>query len=76
MNIADTIYQHVKAMPTAKAIEVLHFIEFLETKADNAVSNTAGNDLFDFMQSLPVGHRTDEEINQYFQSLRDEWDNL
>jgi len=76
MNIVETIYQHVKAMPTAKAIEVLHFIEFLETQADNAVSNTTENDLLNFMQSLPVGHRTDAEINQSFQALRDEWDNL
>jgi len=29
MNIAQTIYQHVKAMPMEKAFEVLHFIEFL-----------------------------------------------
>ena len=40
MNIAETIYQHVKAMPMAKAIEVLHFVEFLETKPDVIASNT------------------------------------
>ena len=34
MNIAETIYQHVKSMPKAKAIEVLNFIEFLERKPD------------------------------------------
>ena len=34
MTIAETIYQHVKTMPIAKAIEVLHFVEFLETKPD------------------------------------------
>jgi hypothetical protein len=32
MNIAETIYQHVKTMPMAKAIEVLHFVEFLENQ--------------------------------------------
>lgn len=32
MNIAETIYQHVKIMPTAKALEVLQFIAFIETK--------------------------------------------
>jgi len=34
MNIAKTIYQHVKTMPMAKAIEVLHFVEFLKTRPD------------------------------------------
>lgn len=28
MTITDTIYQHVKALPPAKALEVLHFAEF------------------------------------------------
>ena len=32
MNIAETIYQHVKTMPMAKAIEVLHFVEILANK--------------------------------------------
>ncbi|MDD5319161.1 MAG: hypothetical protein PHD43_00845 [Methylococcales bacterium] len=41
MNIAETIYQHVKAMPIAKAIEVLHFVEFLETKPDSVVTNAS-----------------------------------
>jgi hypothetical protein len=75
MNIAETIYQHVKTMPTAKAIEVLHFVEFLETKPDVIADNAAENSLLEFMQNLPVGKRTDAEINSYFQALRDEWDN-
>ena len=74
MNIAETIYQHVKTMPMAKAIEVLHFVEFLETKPDVIASNAAGNDLLEFMQNLPIGQRTDAEINTDFQALRDEWD--
>jgi hypothetical protein len=32
MEIADKIYQHVKAMPTEMANEVFNFIEFLEFK--------------------------------------------
>jgi len=32
MTIADIIYEHVKAMPTAMVREVLDFIEFLESK--------------------------------------------
>ena len=75
MNIAETIYQHVKTMPMAKAIEVLHFVEFLETKPDVIADNTAKNNLLEFMQNLPVGKRTDAEINTDFQELRDEWDN-
>jgi hypothetical protein len=75
MNIAETIYQHVKTMPMAKAIEVLHFVEFLETKPDSVASNAAENDLFEFMQNLPIGQRTDMEINKDFHALRDEWDN-
>ena len=75
MNIAETIYQHVKTMPMAKAIEVLHFVEFLETKPDVIVSNAAENNLLEFTQNLPLGKRTDAEINTDFQALRDEWDN-
>jgi len=72
MNIAETIYQHVKTMPMAKAIEVLHFVEFLETKPDVIAGNTTENDLLEFMKNLPVGIRTDAEINTDFQALRDE----
>ncbi len=75
MNIAETIYQHVKSMPMAKAIEVLHFVEFLETKSDVIASNAAENNLLEFIKNLPVGKRTDAEINTDFQTLRDEWDN-
>ncbi|MFA5921423.1 MAG: hypothetical protein WC856_09030 [Methylococcaceae bacterium] len=75
MNIAETIFQHVKAMPMAKAIEVLHFVEFLETKPDSVSNNTDENDLLEFMQNLPVGQRSDAEINKDFQALRDEWNN-
>jgi len=75
MNIAETIYQHVKSMPMAKAIEVLHFVEFLETKPDVIASNTTESNLLEFMLNLPVGKRTDAEINTDFQALRDEWDN-
>jgi hypothetical protein len=75
MNIAETIYQRVKSMPMAKAIEVLHFVEFLETKPDVIAEKTAENNLLEFMKNLPVGMRTDAEINTDFQALRDEWDN-
>ena len=75
MNIAETIYQHVKSMPMAKAIEVLHFVEFLETKPDVIAEKAAENNLLEFMENLPVGMRTDAEINTDFQELRDAWDN-
>ncbi len=75
MNIAETIYLHVKSMSMAKAIEVLHFVEFLETKPDFIAGNAAENNLLEFMKNLPVGTRTDVEINSDFQSLRDEWNN-
>ena len=45
MNIAQAIYQHVKTMPMEKAVEVLHFIEFLETKKDITVTETEANDV-------------------------------
>jgi hypothetical protein len=32
MNIADTIYQHVKIMPTTQALEVLQFISIQKVK--------------------------------------------
>ena len=73
MNIAQTIYQHVKTMPMAKAVEVLHFIQFLETKQDSVINETETNDVMEFMQSLPLGERTDADINTQFQALRDEW---
>jgi hypothetical protein len=56
-------------MPTAKAVEVLHFVEFLETKPDIIADNTAENNLLEFMLNLPVGKRTDAEINTDFQAL-------
>lgn len=62
-------------MPMAKAIEVLHFVEFLETKPDVIENNVAENDLLGFIALLPVGERTDLEINKDFQGLRDEWNN-
>lgn len=74
MNIAETIYQHVKIMPAAKALEVLQFIAFIETKDTVFENNQLENDLLEFIQKLPVNNgRSDLEINQAFQDLRDEW---
>lgn len=73
MNIAQTIYQHVKTMPMAKAIEVLHFVEFLETKPDAIANEAEANEVLEFIQKLPIGKRSDTEINNNFQALRDEW---
>ena len=74
MSIADTIYQHVKALPPAKALEVLHFVEFLESKSDLTPESGANEALAAFLHSLPLGQRNDEEINAEFQTMRDEWD--
>ncbi|MCQ8127713.1 DUF2281 domain-containing protein [Methylomonas rivi] len=74
MTIADTIYQHVKALPPAKALEVLHFVEFLETKPDSTTEPEANKALAAFLHSLPVGQRNDADINTEFQAMRDEWD--
>lgn len=74
MNIAETIYQHVKLLPQAKALEVLHFVEFLESKSDSKLESVADETILSFLQSLPVGQRSDVEINAGFQALRDEWD--
>ena len=74
MNIADTIYQHVQALPPAKALEVLHFVEFLENKPDLATKSKTHSDMLTFLENLPVSQRSDIEINQSFQSMRDEWD--
>ena len=76
MNIAETIYQHVKVMPTAKALEVLQFIASIETK-NNLLEllKTENNDVLEFIKNLPVHKkRSDMEINQAFQLLRDEWE--
>ena len=74
MTIADTIYQHVKTLPPAKALEVLQFVEFLESKSNLTPEPTANEALAAFLHSLPVGQRSDEEINAEFQTMRDEWD--
>jgi hypothetical protein len=72
VNITETISQHVKSMPMTKAIEVLHFVEFLETKPDIIAGNATENNLLEFIKNLQVGKRTDAEINSDFQTLRDE----
>lgn len=74
MTIADTIYQHVKALPPAKALEVLHFVEFLESKPNSLPEPAANDALAAFLHSLPVGQRSDEDISAEFQAMRDEWD--
>lgn len=74
MNIAETIYQHVKALPQARALEVLHFVEFLESKSDSTIEPGENETMFRFLQNLPVSQRGDAEINAEFQALRDEWD--
>lgn len=74
MTIADTIYQHVKALPQTKALEVLHFVEFLESKSESTRKPWVNEAMLSFLQSLPVGQRSDTEINADFQSLRDEWE--
>ena len=75
MNIAELCYQHVKVMPAAKALEVLQFIAFIETKNNLPENVQSENELLEFIQHLPVsGQRSDLEINQSFQALRDEWE--
>lgn len=75
MNIAEMCYQHVKVMPTAKALEVLQFIAFIETKHNPPENSQPENELLEFIQHLPVsGQRSDLEVNQSFQALRDEWE--
>ncbi len=77
MNIAETIYQHVKIMPIDKALEVLQFIAVIETKEtknNKLETKQPDNEMLEFMQNLPVlKKRSDQEINQAFQSMRDEW---
>ena len=68
MTIAETIYQHVKTMPLTKAVEVLHFVEFLKTKPDVMTKDNLDNEALVFIQNLPVGQRTDTEINNNFQA--------
>ncbi|SJM95000.1 hypothetical protein CRENPOLYSF2_4490001 [Crenothrix polyspora] len=65
-------------MPMAKAIEVLHFVEFLETKPDAIADNADENEALEFMQSLFIGKRSDTEINNDFQALRNDnlWERL
>jgi len=74
MNIAETIYQHVKIMPVDKALEVLQFITEIETKSNTLETKQPETEMLEFMQNLPLfKKRSDQEINQAFQSMRDEW---
>ncbi|KOR28416.1 hypothetical protein TI04_11035 [Achromatium sp. WMS2] len=74
MNIAETIYQHVKIMPPTEALEVLQFISFIETKNRTLDNIQPENDILEFIQTCPAAKtRSDIEINEAFQSLRDEW---
>ena len=48
MNVAEKIYEHVKAMPAPTAQEVLDFVEFIEnrlyqSKKESDTHRTAGN---------------------------------
>ena len=72
MNIAEIIYQHVKTMTMAKSIEVLHFVEFLETKPDVIAGNAAENNLLEFMKNLPAANGQNSAVHQLpiFQALR------
>jgi hypothetical protein len=54
MNIAEICYQHIKVMPTAKALEVLQFIAFIETKHNPLENAELDNDLLEFIQHLPA----------------------
>lgn len=64
MNIAEICYQHVKVMPKAKALEVLQFIAFIETKNNPLENAKSENDFLEFIQHLPVANkRSDIEIN-------------
>lgn len=74
MTIADTIYQHVKTLTPAKALEVLHFIEYLQSKSDSTREPDGNETMAAFIHNLPVGQRSDTEINAEFTALRDEWD--
>jgi hypothetical protein len=76
MNVAEVVYQHVKAMPPVAAMEVLHFVEFLKTKSEFNRQQTTQNELLAFMQNLPVVNRSDAEIDADFFAMRDEWDNV
>ena len=74
MNIAETIYQHVKVMPMDKALAVLQFVAFIETKHEVHHAKQSENDALEFIKNLPIaGKRKDLEINRDFQALRDEW---
>jgi hypothetical protein len=74
MNIADIIYQHVKTMPINQALEVLQFITVIETKTDTSKTEQPTDDILEFIKNLPVHRkRSDLEIHQAFQTLRDEW---
>jgi hypothetical protein len=56
-------------------LEVLQFIAFIETKNNPIENENSENDVLEFIQNMPVNNkRSDREINQAFQALRDEWE--
>ncbi|MFM8331698.1 MAG: DUF2281 domain-containing protein [Candidatus Methylumidiphilus sp.] len=50
MNTAEQIYEHVKALPEYKALEVLDFVEFLEQKPPRRLDEKEPN-LQDWLKS-------------------------
>ncbi|MBS3952507.1 MAG: hypothetical protein KGZ88_06130 [Methylomicrobium sp.] len=57
-------------------LEVLHFVEFLESKPDSTSEPGTKEELAAFLHSLPVGQGRDEDINAEFQTMRNEWNEL
>ncbi|BAP58102.1 hypothetical protein THII_3805 [Thioploca ingrica] len=79
MSITDLIYQHVCKLSATDALEVLRFIEFIEFKqqqgAKPPIESQPGNiNLLQWLENLPAGTRSADELYRDLQALRNEWE--
>ncbi len=78
MTVANMIYQQVETMPESLAQEVLDFARFINLKNMRTISTptkiAASSSLKELIEQSPIGNRNSAEIDEKFQSLRDEWE--
>lgn len=73
MTIADTVYEKLKAAPPEIAKEVLDFLEFLESKAQQKPEKT-GRSWDEFMGVLKDSKVFEGDPVEIQREMRAEWD--
>jgi len=71
MEIADEIYQHVKAMPVEMANQVMDFIEFLELKHQQSASSLGNEETLYVLNNPTLMQQIERSQQTYQQGIRD-----